>query len=144
MQKPRNTFLGIVVLGVLPNHPHSIEETRKEIWYFLWRGCLQLLTWLIETLQEVQVILCLHRPNLYVLSYVFEGLNVLRVYVCEYLDDAFEFWLIQLLVDMGEVVLPTAPVCYLIQWTCIFIVLLRVLVIDYVLDLPVPVKECSL
>jgi hypothetical protein len=91
MQKPRYTFLGIVVLGVLPNHSHSIEQTRQEIGYFFWRGRLQLLAWFVEALQEVQVVLCLHRPNFYVLCDVFKGLDVLRVYVGEYLYDALQF-----------------------------------------------------
>lgn len=128
------------MLRVLPNQSHPVEQTRQEVGYLTWRCRLQLLAWLIQALEEIEVVLSLHRSDLDVLRHVLEGLDVLRVHVRQDLEDTLQFGFVELLVDMREIVLAAAPVSDLIQWTCVFVVLLRVLVVHYILDLPVPVQ----
>lgn len=76
------------MLRELPDHPDSVEKTGKQFWDLLWRGCFQLLAWVVKTLKELKVILSLDGSCLDVLRDVLETFDVLTVDVCQDLQDS--------------------------------------------------------
>ena len=60
MEQPLDPFGSVVMLGVFPDHPDSVEQTGQQVGNFPGRGTFELFARLIQAFKVIEVVLRLH------------------------------------------------------------------------------------